>query len=117
MDKKTETLLVIVLACIALYLVKHYTFMPVVALGVGLAGLLVPGVKDALHFCWMKLAEGMGWVSGKILLTVIYFLVLVPLALVARARGKVSLRMKAGGGSYFRDREHEYKKEDLVHPW
>lgn len=119
MDKarKTETLLVIVLGCVTLYLVKRWSFVLVVGLVTGLVGLLVPAVRDGIHWSWTKLSEGLGWVSGKVLLTVIYFLVLVPLAWIARSRGKIGLRNKPDGDSYFKERDHTYRREDMVNPW
>jgi len=116
-SKKTETLLVIVLGCVALYQVKRWSVLPEVALVIGLAGLLVPVVRDGVHWGWMKLSEGLGWVSGKVILTVLYFLVLAPLAWLARVRGKIGVRLKAGGESYFKERDHLYTKEDMVNPW
>src|SRR5882757_7994339 len=112
-SKKTETLLVIVLGCVALYLAKRWSIILVAALVIGLAGLLVPAARDGVYWGWMKLSEGLGWVSGKVILTVMYFLVLVPLAFFARRRGKIGMRMKAGGDSYFKERDHTYVKEDL----
>ncbi len=116
-SKKTETLLVIVLGCVALYLAKRWSIILVAALVIGLAGLLVPAARDGVHWGWMKLSEGLGWVSGKVILTVMYFLVLVPLAFFARRRGKIGLRLKPGAGSYFKERDHLYTKEDMVNPW
>src|SRR5258708_26757557 len=115
--KKTETLLVIVLGCIVVYQLKHYSFLLVAALVIGLAGLLVPAVRDGIHWGWTKLSEGLGWVSGKVLLSAIYFLILVPLAFFARRRGEIGLRRKPGGGSYFKDRNHTYQRGELVNPW
>lgn len=119
MDKsgKTETLLVIVLGCVALYLLKRWSFILVGGLVIGAAGLLIPPVRDGVHWAWMKLSEGLGWVSGKVILTVMYFLVLVPLAFFARLRGKIGMRLTPGPGSYFKDRDHVYTKEDMVNPW
>lgn len=116
-SKRTETLLVIVLGCVGLFLVKRWSPVLVAGFGIGLAGLLVPAVRDGVHWGWMKLSEGLGWVSGKVILTVMYFLVLVPLAFFARRLGKIGLRLKPGAGSYFKDRDHGYVKEDLVNPW
>jgi hypothetical protein len=35
---------------------------------------------------WMKLAEGMSYVSSRIILAIIFFLVLTPIGLIKRAR-------------------------------
>ena len=40
---------------------------------------------------WMKLAEGMGWVMTRVVLSVFYFLVLTPFGLGRRLMGKPTL--------------------------
>ena len=37
---------------------------------------------------WKKFAELLGWVNTRILLTIIYFLIITPLALLFRLSGK-----------------------------
>lgn len=112
-----ETLLVLVLGCIGLYWWKHQSFFLLAGFGIGLSGLLIPVVGNGIHQGWGKLSEGLGWVMGKVLLTAIYFLLLAPLAFFARWMGKIGVRLKPGGDSYFKDRDHVYKRDDLVNPW
>jgi hypothetical protein len=56
---------------------------------------------------WMKLAEGMGWVMTRVLLTLFYFLVLTPFGLVRRLMGRPTLdtTWRTGKGSYWVDKE------------
>ncbi len=43
--------------------------------------------KTFYHY-WMKLAHAMGWVNTRILLFLFFYLLLGPMALIARAFGK-----------------------------
>ena len=64
---------------------------------------------------WMKLAEGMAFVSSRIILAIIFFLVLTPIGLIKRATGWDPLQRRSGSRESFwspyptRDRRH-YEK-------
>jgi hypothetical protein len=45
----------------------------------------------AVFRAWMKLAEGLAWVSTRVILTIFYFVILTPFALVRRIAGKPTL--------------------------
>jgi len=115
--KRFETVLVIVLGLVTVYWFKRYNVLLLSAIFLGIAALLVPVVATGIHWCWMKLSDVMGALSGRIMLSVIYVLVLLPLAFLARWFGKSSFRLKAGGTTYFKDRNHTYTKEDMMNPW
>ena len=70
----------------------------VVPLGILLVllGLIVPRVLVYPNKAWMKLAEGMSYVSSRIILAIIFFLVLTPIGLIKRATGWDPLERRAG---------------------
>ena len=115
--KQLETALVIVLGLVVIYWFKRHNALLAAAIVVGVSALLVPAAAQGIHWCWMQLSRIMGAVSGRVLLTLVYVLVLLPMAMVARWSGKGNLRMKGGGPDYFKSRNHLYVKEDLEHPW
>lgn len=51
-------------------------------------GVAVPVVLLPLQKTWMILAVLMGWVMGRVLLSILFYLVLTPLGLVLRLTGK-----------------------------
>ena len=61
----------------------------VVPLGLVLVslGLIVPRVLVYPNKAWMKLAEGLSYVSTRIILAVVFFGVLTPIGLIKRAMG------------------------------
>jgi Saxitoxin biosynthesis operon protein SxtJ len=52
-----------------------------------LCGLVFPRLLTVPRRFWMKLAEGMSFISSRIILAVVFFLVLTPIGLVKRAMG------------------------------
>jgi hypothetical protein len=83
----------VVLALIGLWLWrrKHHPWAGggVASLGLLLAigGLAAPAATLAVRAAWMRLAAALGWVNSRILLGVLFFLVLTPIAFVRRLAG------------------------------
>jgi len=116
-EKKLETLLVIVLGLAVACWITKKDFLLALAVIIGIAGLLVPAVAYGIHWCWTRLSEGLGWVSGKILLATVYVLILIPLSVLAKRFGKLTMNGGTGSGSRFKERNHRYQKEDLENLW
>ena len=80
-----------------------------------LCGLVFPRLLTVPRRFWMKLAEGMAYVSSRIILAIIFFLVLTPIGLVKRATGWDPLQRRSGSRHTFwqpypeRNRRH-YEK-------
>lgn len=80
-----------------------------------LFGLLAPRVLVVPRRWWVKLAEAMAFVSSRIILAIIFFLVLTPIGLVKRAMGWDPLQRRAASRETFwqpyqtRERDH-YEK-------
>lgn len=66
-----------------------------------LGGLVLPRLLTVPRRLWMKLAEGMAYVSSRILLAIIFFLVLTPIGLVKRAMGWDPLQRRSGARHTF----------------
>lgn len=89
-----------------------------IAIAVGFFALLIPAVARAIEWAWLKLALGLGWINSRIILTVVYFLFLMPLALIARMFTKDPLMLKKKDTStVYVTRDHKYTKEDLENIW
>jgi hypothetical protein len=67
-----------------------------------ISGIVVPRVLVFPRRGWMKLAEAMAYVSSRIILALIFFLVLTPIGLIKRAMGWDPLyRRSAARDSYW----------------
>jgi len=59
-----------------------------------LAGTLFPARLRTAYLAWMALALALGWVMSRVMLTIVFIVVLTPLALLARLSGKRFLAME-----------------------
>lgn len=101
--------LCVVFAAVSLY--RHHGTRAAVLAGGGLAALTLALVARpvwlAFFRLWMKLAEGMGWVMTRVILTLFYFLILTPFGWVRHLSGNPTLDTvwRDGKASYWIDRE------------
>ncbi len=122
-QKHLETILVLVLALGIFYWFSHEKkpelgkYLLLSALVLGLIGVFIPVLADKIHWAWMKLAHVMGWVMSKVILTLVFFVFLLPMALLVRAFGKTGVKMKPGGDSHYKTRDFVYDKASLENVW
>jgi len=79
-----------------------------------LFGVVAPRLLVVPRKFWMKLAEGMSYVSSRIILAIVFFLVLTPIGLIKRAMGWDPLQRRAGSRDSFWQPYPE-KQRDLRH--
>jgi len=115
--QKLEALLVIVLGFGILYLILDRIWLLYAALGVGVLSLMFPFVKEGILWLWFKIAEVLGWVNTRILLSVVFFVILLPIARLSRLFTKDKLQLKSSEQSVFKTRNHLYTKEDIENIW
>ena len=118
-----KTILVIVIGFTALgWFIKYRwgteTYLDEIGFAVGAISIFIPPAAKAIEWAWLKFALALGWVNSRILLSIIYFVFLMPIAWVARLFTKDPLALKAkNSGSLYTTRNHQYKKEDLENIW
>ena len=116
--KAKETVLVITVGCIVLYLVFKSRVFLYCALVIGLAGVLSLYLSEKIDWVWGKLSFIMGEISNRVLLTIIFLLVVTPVGLIRRLRKKNSLTyFDKGATSNFSSRNHTFNKKDLENTW
>ena len=114
-----ESCLVITVGLLALFFWLKNPWLLRFALGVGALGAFSPWAAAKIHQGWTLLAQGLGWINGRILLSTVFFLFLTPIAWLARKSGAVGLqiRKKPAEKSYYTERDHLYEPKDLENTW
>lgn len=99
-----------------LFWLKHHGTPAIVAWGVGgvllLGGIAVPDLLGPIYRAWMGLAKVLSKFTTPIVMGVIYFVVLTPVGLIARAFGHRPLR-RARGASFWIDRPAGSRQGDM----
>lgn len=116
-ERAYQTILVIVLgfSIISWYLDIQELFY--FALGVNLISLAFSSVALLLDKFWYGLAEFMGKYVSKIVLSIVYFFVLVPIATISKSKTKKSLMIDKANNTTFTSINKKYSKEDLKNLW
>lgn len=117
--KALESCLVITVGLLALFVWLKNPWLLRAALAVGLLGVFSSWAAEKIHQGWTLLAHALGYVNGRILLSLVFFLFLTPIAWIARKAKALDLQLKKKpkGASYYVDRKHEYKPGDMEHTW
>ncbi len=118
--KKLETLLVITAGLLVLYYFFESKYFFYAAAFVSIGGLMFPFLANAIHWFWYKLAFVLGYVNSRILLSLIFFIFLMPIAFLAKLFTTNALQLKkktADNDSYFVTRDYQYEKKDLENVW
>lgn len=69
---------------------------------------------------WLGLSQIIGTVVSKILLSIVFILVVLPVALIRKLMGKDSLQLKKfkkSGSSVMKTRNHIFTSDDIIHPY
>ncbi|MFK7810026.1 MAG: SxtJ family membrane protein [Saprospiraceae bacterium] len=112
-----KSIFVIVAGFLLLYFVFRKEALLYVAAVIGIAGVASPVLRDLILKVWFQLAEVLGWINSRILLSLIFFLVLTPIALLHRIFSSNPLQLKNDSDSTFVDKNHRFNKEDLENLW
>ena len=116
-ERAYQTILVIVLgfSLISWYLdIKALFYF---ALGINLISLVFSSIALFIDKFWYGLAEFMGKHVPKIVLSIVYFFILLPIALLSKSKTKKNLIIDKVKNSTFININKKYSKDDLKNLW
>lgn len=116
-NKSLEAQLAIVVGfgLIAYFSKNQYFSLSVLC--VGLVFLLFPSIGNKVSLLWLKIAELIGGVMSKILLSIVFFAFLLPIATISKIFKKDVLGLKKPEKSNYVERNHLYTGKDLEQIW
>jgi hypothetical protein len=121
-EKELETILVLCVAFVIFYFLtgqKHIYLLKLSVL-LGLIGIFSSYLTAKIAWAWLKIGEMMGAVMGKVILTIVFFGFLFPIAMLTRvfSGNKNPLQLKKPSAtSYYFTRNHKYEAKDLENVW
>ena len=90
------------------------------AMLVHVLNMIVPQIYRPAAVIWLGLSDLLGAVVSKILLSIVFFGIVTPIAILRRISGKDSLKLrafKAGQDSVMLERNHTFVSGDLEKPY
>ena len=112
------TVLVIAIGFGVIFFLSGKEWMLWSALAVGVAGGLSVYLARKIDFVWMKIAWLLSFIVPNVLLTVVYFLILVPIAVLSRTFGsKDPMDLRNQKNSLFKTVDKEFDASSFENPW
>jgi hypothetical protein len=115
--KSMETCLVITTGFLLLYFIFQVKILLIVAFIIGLTGILLRPLALKIAWVWHKLGDIMGFLISKLILSIIFFVILLPIALIYRLIKRDTLMLKNKYSSYWIIRNYKYAKKDMENVW
>ncbi|MBL7738930.1 MAG: hypothetical protein JNK14_06895 [Chitinophagaceae bacterium] len=116
-DTSRTTILVISMGFLIMYLLFGWKWAVYVSLAVGITGAASAYLSKKIEWAWMKLAQLLGYIMPNVLLTLVFFLFLFPLALISRLFHKDPLMLSRKYNSYFTDVNRKMDKSSFEKTW
>jgi hypothetical protein len=116
-EKSVETCLVLSTGLLFLYFVFHLQVCLTVSFIIGIIGVFIKPIAIPISWFWIKLGEMMGFITSKIVLTVVFFVFLLPISAFYRIVKKDTFGLKNNKGSYWKDRQKKFIPNDLDNIW
>lgn len=118
--QERDSCLALVFLILIFWLFWRVDWLVFAAMAALLLGMVWPASMRPFAVFWFGLSHVLGNVMSRVLLTVVWLALVVPVGLARRMLGKDSMRLKewrGGDGSVFVIRDHIYKPEDLQNPY
>ena len=119
--KDLETILTICVFLVIIFLFgkAHHKYFLTLSVLLGLTGMFSKYLTAKISWAWWKLSELMGAVMSRVILSIIFFVFLVPIAFLSRLFSKKdNLQLKkTTGDTYYISRNHLYETKDLENGW
>jgi hypothetical protein len=119
-NQSRDTGMAMVLLCLLLAISpKRHVFL-IVAIVLQVINMTVPWIYRPIAVLWLGFSDLLGAVVSRILLSIVFFVVVVPIGILRRLAGKDSLKLrafKAGKDSVLLERNHTFNGRDLERPF
>jgi hypothetical protein len=119
MEKKHfETINVCSLFLLILFLVTGRRVFLYIGMGLLGVSIFVKPLGRLIAVGWLKFSYLVGTFNSRVLLTIFFYVFLTPLAVLRRLLGQRLLQLeKREEGSYWKDIDKEFSREDLEKIW
>ncbi len=114
----SQTALVITLGFLVIYLISKQPWALYTSLGVGVAASMSSYLAAKIEWLWMKLAWVLSLIMPNVLLSLVFYLILTPIAWLSRLFGASDpLQLKNNTDSLFKNVEKPFEKKQFEQPW
>jgi hypothetical protein len=117
-SEPVKTVLVITIGFLAVFLITKHRWALNTAFIIGLSGIFSGYLARKIDYLWMKLTMLLGMIVPNILLSVVFFFLLTPIAFLSKLFGnKDPLLLKKTNASLFKETNKQFEPKNFENPW
>lgn len=119
-DQATDTGMALMLVLLLIGLFTHNVVYYKVSIPVLIINMTFPKAYYPIAVVWFGLSSFLGNIVSKVILTIVFLLLVVPVGLVRKFLGKDTLQLtkfKKGRESVMETRNHYFTKESIEKPY
>lgn len=114
----TKTVLTITLGFLILHLIFGWQWALIVSLVAGLGGLFSRRIAEGINYLWIRLTLLLSFIVPNIIMGLIYYLFLTPIALLSKLfRKEDELLLKKEGNTTFFTIDRKIEKSSMEKMW
>lgn len=117
----TQAVKTILLLCITfeiLFIRTGYKVLVSISIVLGLVGFFINSISSWIHIGWMMFGKILELVMPRIVLGIVFFFFLFPIAMLSRFFVKKdSLHLKNEGDSTFTVCDKKFDEQSFINPW
>jgi len=117
--KDLETMAVLAIFFLTVYLLSKNAVFIIAAFILAAISVLFKKITSRIAASWLAFSRVLAGINSKIILTLLFYFILTPLALLHRLFNRYHLKLKRGGPvtTYFDSRDHAFNKDDFEKVW
>ena len=116
-EKSNLTLITMVLGFLLFYILFSIPWLLWIATGIAAIAVVSPYLGGLISNGWLWLGLALGKITGPLILGLVFFIILFPVALLFRLMGKDNLMIKNKYTTTFIPINKEHSKEDFEKVW
>lgn len=112
-----HVILIITVLFTFLHIYYDYKWAIILSIIIGIFGILSSSFCEVINLIWSKMTEVISIISSRIILIVVYYIVLCPLAFFYKLKTKDPLMLKRNYKSYFISQSRHLNSGDFIKTW
>tara|TARA_R100001143_G_C3360893_1_gene135511 strand:- start:12509 stop:12877 length:369 start_codon:yes stop_codon:yes gene_type:complete len=114
----TKTVLTITVGFLIVYLITSWNWAIITSVIVGIIGLFSKKLSEVINTLWMKLTMVLSYIIPNVIMAIIYYVILVPIALLSRITSRNdNMHLKDRGESTYVDINRKIDADSLEKMW
>lgn len=111
------TMLVLTTGFLIIYLALNFHWSVYLSITFGIIGIISESLSLIIEKLWFKVADLLGSIMPKLILGIIFYLFLTPIALIYKLLNKDKLGLDNSSSTYFTDYKSNFSKENIEKTW